>query len=148
MGYERFCGSVHHGSLHRSVQNALTVSYTACLQLASLLSSKHRVIPMCVGGRTAAYRMCRLVVPPMNGGQLRMELHACVLEHFACTTKQLVCMLQQQAAVPLQEEAPVLAVPAALVMKEACLVGPLAVAACIMRAAVAPVGLAYLLRCC
>jgi len=113
-----------------------------------MLSSKHPVIPACVGGRTAAYRMSRLVVPPMDGGQLCMELHACVLEHSACTTKQLVCMLQQQAAVPLQEETAVLAVPAALVMKEACLVGPLAVAACIVRAAVAPVGLAYLLRCC
>lgn len=92
--------------------------------------------------------MRRLVVPPVDGWQPRVQPHTGITQHPAGTAQQLVCVLQQQAAVPLQEEAPILAVPAALVVEEARLVRPLAVAACIMWAAVAPVGLAHLLRCC
>jgi hypothetical protein len=92
--------------------------------------------------------MCRLIVPPVDGWQAGMKLHSVGLENPLRAAQKLVGMLQQHTAVPLQEEATVLAAPAALVVEEACLVGPLAVTAGIVRATVSPMRLAHLLCCC
>lgn len=98
--------------------------------------------------RHATHRMRCLVVPPMDGWQFCVQPHTAFAQHLPSAAQQLVCMQQEQAAVPLHEETAILAVPAALVVEEAGLMGPLAVAACVMRPAVAPVRLAYLLCCC
>lgn len=96
---------------------------------------------------TYTHRVCSLIVPPVYGGQPRVQCHAGPSQRCRCPRQGIIGVPYQAGGVPLHEKAPILAVPRPLVVEEACLVRPLTVGACIMRTAAAPVRLPHLLRC-